>query len=143
MKSGKFLNFCLFRCQFETFSIEKGNKLFENDFCFFLIWKTAIIFSEKPTGQQTSAMLIVFNILLHEVYQKFDKNCIKTFLKWKLLQIFSFWGHFWVILGSLGSTKKSPEILTNTNRTKLNLCELNSMGNTLKVEYKFGAWQVL
>ena len=45
--------------------------------------------------------------------------------------------------GPLGSTKKSPETSTNTNRTKLNLCELNTVDNTLKVKYKFGAWQIL
>ena len=53
---------------------------------------------------------------------------------------------FWLFLGHsgvFGVNKKSPEITTNTNRTKLNLCELNSMGNTLKVKYKFGALQML
>ena len=48
-------------------------------------------------------------------------------------------GSFWGPWGQL----KSPEISTNTNRTKLSLCELNSMGNTLKVKYKFGVWQIL
>ena len=41
-----------------------------------------------------------------------------------------------------GVNQKSPEISTNTYRTKLNLCELNSMGNTLKVIYKFVAWKI-
>ena len=40
--------------------------------------KTAIISSEKPTGQRISAVLSVFHILIHEVYRKFDKNYIKT-----------------------------------------------------------------
>ena len=39
--------------------------------------KKAIIFSEKPTGQQMRAMLSVLNILINEVCQKFDKNCLK------------------------------------------------------------------
>ena len=38
----------------------------------------AIISSEKPIGQQISAMVSVFNILIHEIYRKYDKNCIKT-----------------------------------------------------------------
>ena len=38
-----FVFFCYFRYQFETF----------------FIWKKAIIFSEKPTGQQMRAMLSI------------------------------------------------------------------------------------
>ena len=56
-----FVFFWYFRYQFETF----------------FIWKKAIIFSEKPTGQQMRAMLSVPNILISEVCQKFDKNCLK------------------------------------------------------------------
>ena len=73
MKS--FVFFCYFRYQFETF----------------FIWKKAIIFSEKPSGQQMRAMLSVLNLLINEVCQKFDKNCLK------LLKIGKFWNfcHFW------------------------------------------------
>ena len=53
--------FCYFRYQFETF----------------FIWKKAIIFSEKPTGQQMRAMLSVLNILINEVCRKFDKIAYK------------------------------------------------------------------
>ena len=49
--------FCNFRCQFEIFGV---------------IWETATIFSEMPAGQPISAMLGVFNLLIHEVYRKFD-----------------------------------------------------------------------
>ena len=49
------------------------------------------------------------------------------------MQIFSFLGSFW---GPWGQLKKRPEISTNTYRTELNLCELNSMGNTLKLNIK-------
>ena len=49
--------FCHFRCQFEIHFIQK----------------TAIIPSEKPTGQQIFSSLNVFNNLIHEVYQKLDK----------------------------------------------------------------------
>ena len=52
---------------------------------YIFIWKTALISSEKPTGQRIPAMLSVFNILIHEVYRKFDKNSIKT------LKIEKFW----------------------------------------------------
>ena len=71
-----FVFFCYFRYQFETF----------------FIWKKAIIFSEKPTGQQMRAMLSVLNILINVVSQKFDKNCLK------LLKIEKFWNfcHFGV-----------------------------------------------
>ena len=57
-----------------------------------------------------------------------------------LLLLGSFLGHS----GVLGvNAKKSPEISISTNRTNLNLCDLNSMGNTLKVKYKFGGLQIL
>ena len=55
---------------------------------------TAIISSENPTGQQTSAMLSVFNILIHEVYRKFDKNSIKTLKFEKKIDFLSFLGLF-------------------------------------------------
>ena len=48
----------------------------------------------------------------------------------------SLWGHF-------RHCQKFPKVFTNTYRTKPNLCELNSVGDTLQFEYKFGAWQIL
>ena len=72
-KREKFCVFCQFRCQFEI-----G-----------FILKTAIISSEKPTGQQLCAMLSIFELLIQEVCQKF-----------LLFEVFS------VILGTFGSTKK-------------------------------------
>ena len=77
-----FVFFCYFRYQSETF----------------FIWKKAIIFSEKPTAQQIRATLSVLNILINEVCQKFDKNCLK------LLKIRKFWNfcHFW---GRFSNTK--------------------------------------
>ena len=33
---------------------------------------------EKPIGQRISAMLSIFNILIHEVYRKINENSIKT-----------------------------------------------------------------
>ena len=41
------------------------------------LWKTAIISSDKPTGQRTSAMLSVFNILIYDIYRKVDKTALK------------------------------------------------------------------
>ena len=60
---------------------------------FFFNWKTAIISSEKPTGQRTSAMLSILNIIIHEVYRKFDKNCLKTLKIGKFL-VFTIFGFF-------------------------------------------------
>ena len=40
--------------------------------------KTAPIFTEKRTGQQIFALLNAFNILIYDLQQKFDNNCIKT-----------------------------------------------------------------
>ena len=52
--------------------------------------------------------------------------------------------HFGVIFGSvcgpwshLKKVQKSPQIQI------ANISELISMGNTLEVKYKFGAWQIL
>ena len=66
------------------------------------------------------------------------------------MEIFAIFLIFWVFSGSflghsgdLGVNLKNPEISTNTNRMKLNICELNSLGNTLQVKYKFGSWQIL
>ena len=70
--------FCYFRYQFETF----------------FIWKKAIIFSEKPTGQPMRAMLSVLNILINEVCRKFDKNCLKFLKIRKFWNFCHFWGHF-------------------------------------------------
>ena len=55
----------------------------------------------------------------------------------KICEILDFFG------GYPRHSQKTPKISTNTYRTKLNLCYLNSVGNTLEVEYKFGSWQTL
>ena len=79
--------FCYFRYQLKTF----------------FIWKKAITFSEKPTGQQMRAMLSVLNILINEVCRKFDKNCLKL-LKIKLLEFLSFLGSiFWYKIAFISS----------------------------------------
>ena len=52
-------------------------------------------------------------------------------------------GSFWVICAHFRHSQKNPKISTNTYCTKLHLCELNSVDDTLEFEYKFGAWQIL
>ena len=155
LKNVKLRMFCRFRCQFKIF----------------FIWKTAIIFSEKTIGQRVCALLNVFNILITisiKILTIIAKNVksqeILDFLlilglflsknrvhllinycwttKSCLVELFPNFLIFGVILGYLGSTKNSRSF-QNIYRTKLNLCELNSMGNTLQIEYKFGAWQIL
>ena len=70
-------------------------------FCYFLyhfesffIWNKATIFSEKPTEQKIRAMLSVLNILINEVSQKFDKNCLKLLKIGKFCSFCHFWGQF-------------------------------------------------
>ena len=43
---------------------------------------------------------------------------------------------FWDISGSLWGRPKSPKISTNTHRTKLNVCQLNSMAETIFINGK-------
>ena len=40
--------------------------------------ENAIISSEKSIGQRIPVILSVFNILIHEVYRKFDQSCPKN-----------------------------------------------------------------
>ena len=58
----------------------------------FFKMRTAIIFSEKPTGQQIRAMLSISIILIYWVYQKIDKICINTVK----IENFLVFCHFWV-----------------------------------------------
>ena len=68
----------------------------------FSIRKTALIFSEKTTGQLIFASLNVLNILSHDFYLNFDKNCIKT------SKIGKFW-NFWFHRGHFGSFSSFPK----------------------------------
>ena len=67
----------------------------------------------------------------------------KNFEKWEIFEFLLFRGSFWIIMGIFWSFPKKSKNPLSTYHTKLNLCELSSMGNTLKVEYKFRAWQIL
>ena len=99
--------------------------------------------SEKSIGQQIRALLNVLNILIHDVYRKNDKKCVKTLKIGKFLIFGRFWGRFGSLWGHFCHSQKSSKISTNTYRTMLNIRELNTMGNTLQGEYKFRAWQTL
>ena len=120
----------------KTLKVEKFCK-----FCHFwviFIQKTAFIFTSIFIGQRIRAFLNVFNNLIHDVYRKNDKNCIKTSLKTgKFLNFCHFRGHFGSLWVHFRHSQKSPKISTNTYRTKLNSRELNSMGNAFKVNIKF------
>ena len=83
--------------------------------------------------------MIVLNIRFHAIYRKFDKNYIKT-LKIVIFAIFTIFG---VIQRSFGSIKKVQKISANTYRMILILRQLNSMGETLQLGYKFVALQIL
>ena len=84
---------------------------------FFL--KIAFISLKNTIGQQDRALLNVFNILIHDVYRKNDKNCIKTLKVEKFWNFCHFFGNF--------SFKKPHLSLQNTNgqRTRALLNVLN------------------
>ena len=64
------------------------------------------------------------------------------------LKIVKFW-NFWSIRGHFRHSLKivqkfdSPKISTNTYHTKLNIGEMNFVGDTLQFECEFGALQIL
>ena len=91
LKIGKFWVFCHFRFQYNIFSIQK----------------TASIPPEKPTGQQIPDILTVPNILIHQVYRKFDKICIKTLKIEKFWNFCQFWGNFSLKKPLFFSSKKT------------------------------------
>ena len=55
------------------------------------------------------------------------------------MQFLLFLGHS----GVFGVNQKSPKISTNTYRMILILHQLNSVGETLWLGYKFNSWQIL
>ena len=56
--------------------------------------KNEFISLKNTIGQRIRALLNVFNILIHEVYRKFDKNCIKTLKIEKFWNFCHFFGNF-------------------------------------------------
>ena len=58
----------------------------------------------------------LFNILIHEVIQNFDKNFIKR-LKLRNFGVFAILGLFVPFWGHICHTQKCPKISTNTYRT--------------------------
>ena len=82
----------------------------------------------------------------HSNPRNLSKKMTKIAVKSQKLEFSANFYIFWVIFRSFWcpwGQLKNPEISTNTYHTKLTSCELDSMGNTFKVEYKFGAWQIL
>ena len=49
---------------------------------------------QNTIGQRIRALLNVFNILIHDVYRKNDKNCIKTLKVEKFWNFCHFFGNF-------------------------------------------------
>ena len=74
LKVEKFWNFCHF---FGNFSFKKPHLSHQN-----------------TIGQRIRALLNVFNILIHDVYRKNDKNCIKTLKVEKFWNFCHFFGNF-------------------------------------------------
>ena len=60
----------------------------------FSFWKNAFISLKNTIGQRVRALLNVFNILIHDVYRKNDKNCIKTLKIQKFWNFCHFFGNF-------------------------------------------------
>ena len=67
LKIGKFWVFCHFRSVCDIFT-----------------HKDAINSSGKPTGQNFLSLLILFNVPIHKVCQKFGKELYKIFGNWKI-----------------------------------------------------------
>ena len=66
--------------------------------------------SEKPSGQGNLSLLNVFNILSHHPIENLINGIENAKYRKVCLQFFHFWGHFWVNLGSLWSTKTSKDL---------------------------------
>ena len=65
-------------------------------------------------------------MVIHDIYRKIalKRKKMEIFANFRFLR--SFFGIFLGHSGVLGLNQKTPEISTNTYRTKLNLSELNS-----------------
>ena len=61
---------------------------------------------------------------------------------WEVSEFLLFSGSLWGYFRHSQKLQKPLQVHI-ARRQILSLCGLNSMGNTLKVEYKFGAWQIL
>ena len=60
----------------------------------FSVKKQPLSFRKRLLDNKPCTMLIVFNILVHEFYRKFDKNCLKMLKIWKFLVFFVIFGSF-------------------------------------------------
>ena len=64
---------------------------------------------------------------------------MKTLKNREHLQFLPFLGSFWGLWG----VPKNPKISTNTQGIITILRQLNCMGETFQLGYKFGAWKIL
>ena len=117
LKTGKVLVFCQIRCQIELFWTNYWTK--------------------------NSCLVERFQHSNPRCLSKNNQNCSKTLKIGNFLSFCHFRGHFGLLWGHFRHSQRNSKISTNTYRTKLNLRELNSMGNALQGEYKLCAWQVL
>ena len=88
---------------------DKNRKILEFFFIIFgviFFWKNAFISLKNTIGQRIRALLNIFNIIIHDVYRKNDKNCIKTLKVKKIWKFCHFFGNF--------SFKKPHVSLQNT-----------------------------
>ena len=114
LKSGNFFGFLSFLFSIrDLFHLQNSDYLTKGDY-----WTTISCFVERFQNSNSRYL---------------SENCIDT----SKTDIFCNLSFFGVILGFLGSTKKS-RILHNIYRTKLNFCELDSMSNTHKGKFSFG-----
>ena len=129
--------------------------------------KNSIYLFTKPTGQKNffivdlvniqnrkcDKFFVIFGVSLRyfsirtpqlsfqKVYWTISFCLVERF-KHILMEVLFFLGFFGSLWGRFSHSQKRPNISTNTYRTKLKLCELNSVGDTFPFEYKFGAWQM-
>ena len=72
--------------------------------------KQQIILSKKPTGQQILALLNLFNILISDIYQKFEKPCNEILQNEKFCKLTTFGVIFGLLWGPWGQLKKSRKL---------------------------------
>ena len=146
MEFDNFSKFCLFRSRFRTilllknciylsskhtrqhlfslltlFNVPIGEVcqkfvIFGVNLRLFSVKKQPLCFRKRLLDNIPCTMLIVFNILVHEFFRKFDKNCLKMFKIWKFLV-------FFVIFGSFSFQKTDLYLQNDYWTTSFCLCE--------------------
>ena len=97
----------------------------------------------KQLKNHKSAKILIFSFFLRSFLRYFSTEVCKSLRKnvenGKILTSCYFWDHFRSFWDPFSQSQRTS---TNAYRMKLNLIELNSMGDTIQSEYKFGTWQV-